>query len=222
MLKTYKFIITLLLSLAVLAACNTAEESTTEPTNETVTTNTESTEVDESADSEETAIGDVEQEEQKEEQSASETNSITFSSKGESTTEELTAISGERYTIQAIPGFSLTPEEPGKDILFYEQDDSVSMRIEAMETSATTFDDLVANTEQIMTAISEDYEPYDITSFVGEQNLTKSTAFIANFDSEEVITVVFVKADKLVRLTVYDNKEVDLSEAMIKMGLTIE
>lgn len=222
MLKTHKLILTLFLSIAVLAACNTTEEPTTEPAGETVTANTEASEIKESGDSEEPAIDGAKKEEQEEEQSTNETNSITFSSNGKSITEDLTPISSERYTIQAIPGFTLTPEEPGKDMLFYDQDESVSMRIEAMDANATTFNELVANTEQTMAAISADYEPYDISPFIVDQNLTKSTAYIANFDTEEVITVVFVKADKLVRLTVFDNSEVDYSEAMIKMGLTIK
>ena len=219
MSKTFKFIITLSLSIAVLAACNTSEESTTEAEKETGTVNTESNEVEESADTEEPTTEDGQQAEQPTEETSS---TITFSSNGESKTEELTPISGERYTLQAIPGFTLTQEEPGKDMLLYDQDDSVSMRIESMTTSATTFNDLVANTEQTMAAISEDYKPYDISSLIEGQNLSSSTAYIADFDTEEVITVVFVKADKLVRLTVFDNAEVDLSEAMIKMGLTIE
>ncbi|MCM3386574.1 hypothetical protein M3649_00355 [Ureibacillus chungkukjangi] len=221
MSKTIQLIITLSLSIAVLVACNTAEESTTttESEKETVTATTDSKEVNESVDTEETKAEDT----QKEEDTTEETQStLTFYSKGESKTEELTEISGERYTLQAIPGFSLTPEEPGKDMLIYDQDDTVSMRIEALTTSATTFDDLVANTEQTMAAISEDYKPYDISAFVEDQNLSNSAAYVANFDTEEVITVVFLKADKLVRLTIYDNTEVDLSEAMIKMGLTIK
>ncbi|PYF06492.1 hypothetical protein [Ureibacillus chungkukjangi] len=221
MSKTIKLIITLSLSIAVLAACNTAEESTTtESEKENVTATTESKEVNESVETEDTKAEDAQKEE---DTAAEETQStLTFYSKGESKTEEVTEISGERYTLQAIPGFSLTPEEPGKDMLIYDQDDTVSMRIEALTTSATTFDDLVANTEQTMAAISEDYKPYDISAFVEGQNLSNSTAYVANFDTEEVITVVFLKADKLVRLTIYDNTEVDLSEAMIKMGLTIK
>ncbi len=220
MSKTLKFIITLFLTIAVLAACNTEQESTGTDS-ATGTAHTEGKEVNEPVDTEEptTEAGT------KEDQASEETDTnptITFSSKGESKTAELSKVSGEQYSIQVIPGFSLTPEEPGKDVLYYDEDDSINMRIEAMATDASTFSDLVANTEETMAAISQDYEKYDIAAFVGEHDLANSTAYIANLDGEEVITVVFEKANNLVRLTIFDHENVDLSEAMIKMGLTIE
>lgn len=220
MSKTFKFIITLFLSIIVLAACNTAEEATTETDSETGTAHTEGKEVNDSVETDEPTTQDAQQEES----TAAEENShsITFTSNGTSKTEELTSISSEQYTLQVIPGFSFTQEEPGKDVLYYDENDSVYMRIEAMTKNDTTLDDLAANTEEVMNAVSKDYEQYDITSFVENQNLTNSKAYIAKVDTEEVIAVVFEKDDKIVRLTIFDNEETDLSEAMIKMGLTIE
>ncbi|MDN4492327.1 hypothetical protein [Ureibacillus aquaedulcis] len=232
MSKTLKFIITLFLSITVLAACNTEEEAP-DSNSATGTAHTEGNEVNDSVDTEEPATDDGQKEEPATADPSENTDtdtdtdsttasSITFSSNGQSKTEELSPVSGEQYTIQVIPGFSLTPEEPGKDLLSYDEDDSVSMRIEAMTTDDSTFKDLVANTEETMSAINEDYEPYDITEFIGNQDLTNSTAYVANHDNEEVTTVVFEKAEKLVRLTIFDKKEIDLSEALVKMGLTIE
>ncbi|MFC7685605.1 hypothetical protein [Ureibacillus sp. GCM10028918] len=230
MSKSLTFIITLFLSITLLAACSTAEEST-ETDSETGTAHTEGKEVNESVDTDEPSTDEGQNEEpstedgQKEEPSTDETNSsssITFSSKGESKTEELTAVSSEQYSIQVIPGFSLTPEEPGKEVLSYDEDDSNNMRIEALTINDTSFEDLVVNTEETMTAISKDYEEYDISAFIENYDLSNATAYIANLGSEEVIAVVFEKADKIVRLTIFDHENVDLSEAMIKMGLTIE
>ena len=209
MLKIFKLIITLLFSITVLASCTTAEESPTESEKETVTANTEAQKGNQTVDTEKSTTEKTD-------------STITFSSKGESKTEELTPISGERYTLHVIPGFSLTSEEPGKDLLLYDQNDSVSMRIEMFTTSATTFKDLVANTEQTIAAVSGDYQPYNISPIIKDQNLSSATAYIANSDDKEIISFVFVKAEKLVRLTIFDSPEVDLSEAMIKMGLTIE
>lgn len=227
MSKTFKGIITLFLSIIVLAACNTTEDSTSDENSATVTEQTEGKEVNESVDTEEPSAEDSQQEvsdSTQEGKSAAEesTDSITFSSKGESKTEEVTSVSSEQYTIKVIPGFTLTPEEPGKEMLYFDEDDSISMRIEAMTTNDTAFEDLVAGTEETMTAVSSEYEQYDISTIIENANLENAAAYIANFGTEEVISVVFEKEDKLVRLTVYDNEEADLSEAMIKMGLTIE
>jgi len=223
MLKSFRFILTVILSLAVLAACNTAEDSTTESTKETVTASTETQESNHSVETEEPATTEVKQEETAAEEPASnDATSITYSSNGESKTEELTTVSNDQYAIRVIPGFTLTAEEPGKDVLAYDEDDTVSMRIEAMSKQDSTYEDLLASTEQTIAAISDDYEEYDISSFIKNNNVTNSKAYLAKFGSEEVIAVAFEKGDKLVRLTVFDQEQVDLSEAMIKMGLTIE
>jgi len=229
MSKTFRFIITAFLSISILAACNSTEEqSSTEPANEpsdsaTIDTTTTPNEANKPAEVEEPATEDSQKEQPaQEETSDTSSTSITFSSNGESKNEEATPVSSKQYGIQVISGFTLVQEEPGKELLTYDADDSVSMRIEAMTINDTTFEDLVANTEQYMSAVSEDSEPYDISTIIDNNSIANSTAYIANFGTEEVISVVFEKEDKLVRLTVYDNEEVDLSDAMIKMGLTIE
>lgn len=218
MSKTLKLILTLFTTITILAACNTEEDSA--PDSASGTAHTEGNEVNESADTEKPTTEDGNKEQPTEETNPN--SSITYSSKGESKTAQLAPVSSEQYTIQVIPGFSLSPEEPGKDVLYYDEDDANNMRIEALTTDDATFNDLVDNSQETMRAISENYEQYDISAFVENYDLTNSTAYIARLDNEEVITVVFEKANKLVRLTIFDHENVDLSEAMIKMGLTIE
>lgn len=216
MKKSIRFMLTIFLSIMVLAACNTAEQPTTEPDNNSVSTGSDN----DNLQTEEPVNEDVQQGDSSS-TPEEDNSSITFISKGKEFTEEVLPISGETYTLQAIPGFALTQEEPGKDILYYEKDDSVMMRIEAT-SEKDSFSDLVTNTEETMAAIDQQYKTYDLTPYTSEQNLKNSAAYIANFENEEVITVVFEKESKLVRLTIYDNAEYDLSDAMIKMGLTIE
>ncbi|MFP3427370.1 hypothetical protein, partial [Pseudoalteromonas sp. SIMBA_162] len=89
-------------------------------------------------------------------------------------------------TIQTIKGFALTAEEPGKDVLYYENDDSLFMRIEYSTVNDTTFDELVTNTEETMTAINEEYETVDFTPYQNDYKLTRSAAYKTNFEDEEV------------------------------------
>lgn len=215
MKKNIRFMITILLSIMVLAACNTAQQPLEKENDSTATSNTN-----DNVQAEEQVN---ESEPQKDSTSTTDEvgTSITFTSKNKEFTEKTSPISGETYTIQAINGFTLTPEEPGKDMLYYETDDSISMRIEVISEN-DSFDNLVANTEETMTAIDKEYETFDLAPYTSETNLENSTAYIAHFESEEVIAIVFEKNDKLVRLTIYDNEDYDLSDAMIKMGLTIE
>lgn len=222
MKKNIGFILTIILSITVLVACNTKQDSTTEPsssdTNETVTDNANGTE-------EKTTPTENDTEQSTDTittTTENESTTISYTSKGKNFDEKTTTVSGEQYSIQVIPGFTLTPEEPGKDVLMYDEDDTVSMRIESMSINDTTFNELVANTEETIAAINEQYEPFELTPYVGEHSLKNSTSYIANFENESVIAVVFEKGDRLVRLTIYDNKEAELSEAMIKMGLSIK
>lgn len=215
MKNNIRFMITIFLSIMVLVACGTAEQPLSEQDNNSATTNN-------NTDNVQKEEQETDNEEQEQPTSTNEDNtSITFTSNGKEFTEKISPISGKTYTLQAIPGFALTAEEPGKDMLYYEKDDSVSMRIEVISNNES-FSDLVANTEETMAAIDQQYETFDLTPYVSKADLENSAAYIANFDNEEVITVVFEKNDKFVRLTIYDNEASDLSDAMIKMGLTIE
>lgn len=224
--------LTSVLSIALLAACNTAEEDSS---SETVSSDTEAQETVDSQNAAETAEPTNEEANEsneaddanvngKEEQPAQgdNDNSITYTSNGETKSGDVTTASGEQYSMKVLNGFTFTAEEPGKDVVYYDEDDSVFMRVEVMSTADTTFDDLVSNTEEMMTAISESYEAFDIAPLVKDQELANQAAYVAELDAEEITAIVYEKGDKIIRLSVYDNEENDLSEAMIKMGLTIE
>ncbi|SOB91863.1 hypothetical protein SAMN05880501_101398 [Ureibacillus xyleni] len=209
-----KLLMTIFLSSLILAACNTAEKPTTEPASDSIT-----------ADSD--INNNVEQQQppitkEEDPQTNNETPAISYTSNNKEFTEATTAVDSEKYTIQTIKGFALTAEEPGKDVLYYEKDDSIFMRIEAASVNDTTFNDLVSNTEETMAAINEQYEPFDFSTYHEDFKLTNSKAFITNFEDEEVLMVVFEKDELLVRLSIYDHAKYDLSDAMIKMGLTIQ
>ncbi|RHW39827.1 hypothetical protein D1B33_02955 [Lysinibacillus yapensis] len=237
MTKKFRLLsLTLLLSIGVLAACNTAEE---EPANETATDETETQEPVNSEKPVETAEpnngsaneedenGEAEQPAQEEpnaeeEPKAEDTQSITYTSNGETKTAEVTPVSGEQYSMNIMDGFTFTQEEPGKDVVYYDENDSVFMRVEVSSVNDAAFDDVVANTEEMMAAISDNVEQYDVAPLVEGQDISNQAAYIADLESEEVIAFVFERGDKVVRLSVYDNAEADLSEAMIKMGLTIK
>lgn len=211
-------LMTLFLSIVILAACNTAEEPTTEPASDSITADSD---INNNAEEKEPPITNEEQEEPQTD-SEEVKPEISYTSNNEEQTESTTSVDSEKYTIQTIEGFSLTAEEPGKDVLYYEKDDSIFMRIEYATVNDTTFDDLVANTEETMSAINEEYETFDFKTYHDENKLTNSAAYKTNFEDEEVLMVVYEKGDSLVRLTIYDHAKYDLSDAFIKMGLSIQ
>lgn len=210
-MKKYQFVAVSLFSLMLLASCNTAEEPQTEskPAKDNITVSTVNKD-------------NVEKDQQKQPEVKDNT-SITYTSNGKQETVETTPVNSDQqnYSIQVIPGFTLTAEEPGKDLLFYEEDDTISMRIETHSKSESTFDTLVTNTKEMMSAIQEDYKPLDLSQYKNNE-IVNSAAFVAELENEKVVGIVFEKENLLIRLTIFDNNTKDLTDAMIRMGLTIK
>ncbi|RUL51846.1 hypothetical protein [Lysinibacillus antri] len=213
MKMNFRLLLTFVLALLVLTACNTADPQT-EPASDTITA--DDSKIKDSVETDNPPITN-------EEEPTNDGNgqSITYTSNDKEHTEKTTSIDSELYTIQAIPGFSLTAEEPGRDVLFLEKDDAIFMRIEPMSVNDTTFENIVTNTEETMKAISEQYEAFDLTPYVKAGQYKNSTAYMANLGEEEVIMVVLEKDEFIYRLSIYDKTSHDLSDAMMKMGLTI-
>lgn len=207
MTKRFSLIAILCISLLALAACNTANpQETTTPTT-----------------TEETNTGNNTG---KEDQVTENENSITYTSNNTQKTEETTTIISDEqhYSIQVIQGFTLTAEEPGKDVLYLNEDDSISMRIEYMSSNDTTFQDLVKSTEEMMSVVNENvqYTDFDIQSNVkNHSNISNFAAYKVDLTDQAVISVVFEKENQLVRLTIFDKPTVDLTDAFVQMGLSI-
>ncbi|WP_052123931.1 hypothetical protein [Ureibacillus manganicus] len=214
MKKQFKFLSTLCIALLMLVGCGTAkEQDTTE-----VPTNSEGT----NAGTDNTTV--EEKPNESSESSENDSKSITYTTNNvEKTEETTTATSNEQhYTIQILPSFTLTAEEPGKDMLYLTENDSISMRIENMSVNDLTFEDLQKNTEEMMSFVAEnvDYTEFDIQSYVNE-SIVKYAAYKVDLTDQTVTAVIFEKENQLVRLTIFDNPAKDLTDAMIKMGLTI-
>lgn len=209
-MKKNLFFALMLISILMLVACNTTDVPPTDSTNGTDTTNEGKGEITESDDKQNDSSknGNVTEEEPK--ATPNETNGDT------------TEVSGDLYTMQISNGFTFTPEEPGKDIVLYDENDKVSMRIEAFTKNDIAYEDLVTNTKDWMTAVNEQYDTNNIDTLLTDQNITNATSFIANVEDEKVVTVVFEKGNLIVRLTVFDLNDVNLTDKLIKMGLTIQ
>ncbi|MGE7664183.1 hypothetical protein ACQKMN_00555 [Ureibacillus composti] len=219
MKKNMRFLATVVLSITLLVACNTAEE---QPTNEPTSDQT-TADVEENTNTETSNELDTNAQQNEPTDDANKANSLTYTSNGSEVTEETTEVTSEQqnFTLQVIPGFTLTPEEPGKDLLYSEENDRISMRIEKVDKDQTSFEDLVGNTKETISAIGE-YENFALDEYLNDDKvLINSTAFITNIEAEKVIMVVFETEESLVRLTIYDEETEDLKEAMIKMGLTV-
>jgi len=215
MKKQFHFLAIICIALLVLTACNTAKEQ-----NSTAPSTTEGTNA---------GNDNVEIEEQPtnaSDETNSDSKNITYTSNNEQKTEETITVNSEEqhYSMKVLPSFSLTSEEPGKDMLYLTNNDSISMRIETISVNDTTFQELLKNTQEMMNAVDENvkYTDFDIQSYVtNNANIVNAAAYKVDLVDQAVISVIYEKEGQFIRLTIFDNPTADLTDAMIQMGLTI-
>ncbi len=124
------------------------------------------------------------------------------------------------YKLQQLPGFTLTQEEPGKDMLVSNDDDEVFMRIEAIDASQSSFANVKTTMQDYMNAVGETValSADELAAFKDVQNIE---GYVVDFDTEKVIGVVFEKDGLITKITIHDNDKQDLTDAMLNMAATI-
>lgn len=217
MKKNYFYYLVMILAIVALAACNTSDEQSKADESED-TNGTDTGELIETDDELDNPTEKDEQVNEEEPKSTSNKDSNTNANSNSDTAK----VGVDNYTIELLEGFTFTPEEPGKDVILYEENDQVYLRIESLTKNDTTYADLVDSTKEWMAAVSEDYETNNIDELVKDENFANIDSFIANFDESKVVTVVFEKGNLLVRLTSFDLHDVNLTDKLLKMGFTIE
>lgn len=224
-------------AMLLLAACNSTEEDKTpvddeqtagsvDETNETEDEGKENVEGTQNGTSEE-AAGETETAGEDTESTSS---SIQYvDEKGEKKESNLswTTSPEHDYEIALAEGFSLTAEEPGRDMVTYDANDQISMRIETFSKDDINYEEMASQTESNvgLTAPDGQYQPYDIQSLIEKnKEVQHATGFIATFaeDGEQVVTVVYEKESKIVRLTVFDRTSSNVTNALLEMGLTVK
>lgn len=211
-----------LITALMLAACDEkpkTEAQTPETNTEDQTTaNNETTDNSEQATDNNKPNTDEQQSEVK-----SETISYVSNNKTETAVAEKTKSPQQDYTIELLQGFTLTAEEPGKDMLMYNDNPDTSMRIEVLDASELSFDELLTNTTDTVQAVasSKDYKEYNLTSTKLKDTIKNMHTFLVEFENDTVLTLLYETKGKFVRLTIFDN-EADLKDAFVQMGLTIE
>lgn len=127
---------------------------------------------------------------------------------------------GQSFKFQKLPEFTLSQEEPGKDMLVSNADDEVFMRIETTNTSETSYDAVKTSMQDYMNAVGSPValSSEELSAFKDIKNIE---GYVVNFDTEKVIGVVFEKDGLITKLTIHDNDEQDLTAAMLAMAATI-
>lgn len=221
----------LLLSM-LLAACNTdtkdvPESSATIPDEQLDETTLEETDADDQPTTTQQPT-DTPKDQQPEDTVDKTTKSfITYTSKGQKVQQEAQTSTSEQlnYSIQHTADFTLVAEEPGKDSLYLKEDDTLSMGIEVLNKAEISFEGVKTSAMETMAAIATDgkYDELDLTQSIKDQkDLLQSVGYETVLDTDKVQIIVLEHESQLIKLTIYDTAEADLTDAFLQMGLTIQ
>jgi len=219
-------ILALLLTAVLVVGCNTSEKTGDSDAQQNEPSNTaadqkpsgdetagETQEEDDTPASNETNTEDASKQPQKD---------VTYKQNGVDKTEKATESKSvdQSYKLQHLPGFTLTQEEPGKDMLVSNDDDEVFMRIETIEASQSSFTEVKTTMQDYMNAVGETVAltTDELAVFKDVQNIE---GYVVDFDTEKVLGVVFEKDGIITKLTIHDNDKQDLTDAMLNMAATI-
>ncbi|WP_375200140.1 hypothetical protein [Bacillus sp. RS11] len=147
---------------------------------------------------------------------------VKYKQKGEDKTEKATESKSvdQGYKMQQLPGFTLSPEEPGKDMLVSNENSEVFMRVETVDASQSSYADAKTSMQDHMNAVGAPValSSEELAAFKDAKNVE---GYVVDFDTEKVVGVVFEKDGLITKLTIHDNDELDLTDAMLKMASTI-
>lgn len=124
------------------------------------------------------------------------------------------------YKLNQLPGFTLSQEEPGKDIYVSNDDADIFMRIETVSASDTSYDNVKTSLKEYMNAVG-DTIPLSAEELAVFKDAKNVEGYVVDFDTEKVVGVVIEKDGLLVKLTIHDNDTQDLTAAMFAMAATI-
>lgn len=239
--KTYLTSI-LLIAMLILGACgNSTQEDNPTGTNPNEQESTEDLENDENTendveeDNAEEIEADIEEDEETTDQNNTEKNTETEDNEDSTEDNENAEDTGDfqakaervdsdaqDFSIQILPAYTLTSEEPGRDSLFLTDDGNIFMRIETTPFDQETYDYFKENTVSLLESTKADGETVTETTTLPQSEDIKNSIGYTVPTNESVLTgIVFEKDDLLVRLTIFDTLEEEHYNDFIQMGETI-
>lgn len=205
MKKIYTLLSILLLTV-ILAACGTSTTTEKQDSNTQETENAEVTTSPEVTENSEVDITQAASPEKELEGTATESDS-------------------NNYSITVLEGYELTAEEPNKDLLFNQENDLQSMRIETFSAEEITLEEIQEN---IMASLQASNESSTVTE-ITDDNMIPTHDSIKNVFAHQIDTTdgkvsgyVFERDGLLVKLTVFDTAATPALEKFVQMAETIK
>ncbi len=135
-----------------------------------------------------------------------------------------TASDAQNFTISVLPNYTLTSEEPGKDSLLADDNETVFMRIETAPKEEGTYDYFSENLTAILEASSGGVAPTEVTNTTlipSGEGIENAKVFSVQAESGPVTGIVFERDNMIVRLTIFDSSKEEHFNQFLKMGETI-
>ncbi|MFC4409400.1 hypothetical protein ACFOZY_02995 [Chungangia koreensis] len=219
----------LLASALFLAACTSDEDNTKQKEDSTTEQQQPSEQTDgeqKEDDSTETIDEPVDDDSSEEPALREDEASLTYTLNGEQKEEigYLTESDQQNYSLYKLDGYELTGEEPNKDALYATENDSVFMRIETISTDDADYEVILKNMMETMAAISIDEEPVTITEegkLPAGEGIKNAVGYEVPKEIGTISGYVFERGDLIVRLTIFDRNDANLTDALLKMGETV-
>lgn len=219
MKKTWILFASLTLAISILSACNSTNESNeNEPTTEI---ETEKTNGEEKA--EEVVEETEEQQPAIEERGPEKTLTYSVNEELKEGTAKLTESDEQNYSLYKLDGYSLTGEEPNKDSLYLDENSAVFMRVETISKDEASYEIIVENMKETIAAVSIGKEPVQIDKekLPQSEGVLNPIGYQTTFELGTVSGYVFEQGNLIVRLSIFDQKSVNLTDAFLKMGETV-
>lgn len=131
----------------------------------------------------------------------------------------------QNYSITVVDNFELTSEEPNKDLIFNQENDLQSMRIETFDPNNGTLKDVTQNLVDTLQASNDSGTVVEITDqklIPTNESIEDAKAFQIDTSSGKVTGYTFVREGLIVKLTVFDTNESPALETFVKMAETIK
>lgn len=132
----------------------------------------------------------------------------------------LTVSDSQSYEMYLLPAYELTAEEPNKDVVFWTENDELFMRIETFNPEEADFAFAKDSIQQTVQASNENAEVTELPGFEGDE-FVNSALYEIPTENGKVTGVAFEKDGLVVKLTIFDQTEADVTDEFLNMGKTI-
>lgn len=210
MKKTWLLFASITLAISMLTACNSTDKANDneDKTDSQVETTNEGTEAEKTTtqkrDAEKTLTYSVEKEVKED-------------------TAILTESNEQNFSLYKLDGFSLKGDEPSMDSLYLDDNPAVFMKVETISKDEASVEIIAKNMKESIASVSINKELIEIgkDKLPQGEGVLNTSGFQTTFELGTVSGYVFEQGNLIVRLTIFDQKSVNLTDAFLKMGETV-